>query len=98
MHSKVSTKGWVVIPAALRKRYRLKPGTVVGFREEGEKILIVPRGSDPVEGLFGKQEAGSLSSVLRPQSSALSPQPSVLSPRACRRVSAASAYHKSTFV
>ncbi len=54
MRSKVSAKGWVVIPAALRKRYRLKPGTVVEFREEGEKILIVPRDSDPVEGLFGK--------------------------------------------
>ena len=54
MQSKVSTKGWVVIPAALRKRYCLKPGTVVEFREEGEKILIVPRDSDPVEGLFGK--------------------------------------------
>jgi len=54
MQSKVSTKGWVVIPAALRKRYRLKPGTVVEFRDEGEKILIVPRDSDPVEGLFGK--------------------------------------------
>jgi AbrB family looped-hinge helix DNA binding protein len=54
MQSKVSTKGWVVIPATLRKRYRLKPGTVVEFREEGENILIVPRDSDPVEGLFGK--------------------------------------------
>ena len=54
MQSKVSTKGWVVIPAALRKRYRLKPGTVVEFREEGEKILIVPRNIDPREGLFGK--------------------------------------------
>ncbi len=60
MQSKVSTKGWVVIPAALRKRYRLKPGTVVEFREEGEKILIVPRNTDPVEGLFGKL-AGSVS-------------------------------------
>jgi AbrB family looped-hinge helix DNA binding protein len=60
MQSKVSTKGWVVIPAALRKRYRLKPGTVVEFREEGEKILIVPRNTDPREGLFGKL-AGSVS-------------------------------------
>ncbi len=54
MQSKLSAKGWVVIPAALRKRYRLKPGMVVEFREEGEKILIVPRYSDPVEELFGK--------------------------------------------
>lgn len=54
MQSKVSAKGWVVIPAALRKRYRLTPGMVVEFQEEGEKILLVPRDPDPVEGLFGK--------------------------------------------
>ncbi|MGD0397754.1 MAG: AbrB/MazE/SpoVT family DNA-binding domain-containing protein [Syntrophobacteraceae bacterium] len=54
MQSKVSSKGWVVIPAALRRRYRLKPGSMIEFREEGEKILLIPRGPDPVEGLFGK--------------------------------------------
>jgi AbrB family looped-hinge helix DNA binding protein len=54
LRSKVSAKGWVVIPAALRRRYRLKPGTMVEFREEGEKIFIVARESDPVEDLFGK--------------------------------------------
>jgi bifunctional DNA-binding transcriptional regulator/antitoxin component of YhaV-PrlF toxin-antitoxin module len=32
----------------------LKPGTIVELREEGDKILIVPRISDPVERLFGK--------------------------------------------
>ncbi len=54
MQSKVSSKGWVVIPAAIRRRYRLKPGSMIEFREEGEKILLVPRQPDPVEGLFGK--------------------------------------------
>jgi AbrB family looped-hinge helix DNA binding protein len=54
MKAKVSTKGWVVIPAALRRRYRLQPGTVVEFREEGEKLFIVPSSLDPVEALFGK--------------------------------------------
>jgi AbrB family looped-hinge helix DNA binding protein len=54
MKAKVSTKGWVVIPAALRRRYRLKPGTVVEFREEGEKLFIVSSSLDPVEELFGK--------------------------------------------
>jgi len=54
MQAKVSTKGWVVIPAKLRRRHRLKAGTVVEFREEGERILIVPRREDPVEDLFGK--------------------------------------------
>lgn len=54
MQSKVSSKGWVVIPAALRRRHRLKPGTVVEFLEEGDKIVMVPKDLDPVEALFGK--------------------------------------------
>jgi AbrB family looped-hinge helix DNA binding protein len=54
MKAKVSTKGWVVIPAALRRRYRLQPGTMVEFREESEKLFIVPSGLDPIEELYGK--------------------------------------------
>ena len=54
MEAKVSTKGWIVIPAALRKRYGLKPGTSVEFREHGNKIFIIPRVSDVVEALYGK--------------------------------------------
>ena len=54
MRSKMSTKGWVVIPAALRRRYGLKPGMVVEFREEEGGIVLVPQGTDPVEELFGK--------------------------------------------
>jgi AbrB family looped-hinge helix DNA binding protein len=54
MKAKVSTKGWVVIPAALRRRYGMKPGTVVEFLEEGEKLFIVPSRLNPVEELFGK--------------------------------------------
>lgn len=54
MKAKISAKGWVVIPAALRRRYRLQPGTVVEFREEGERLFLVPSSLDPVEELFGK--------------------------------------------
>ena len=54
MHAKVSAKGWVVIPAALRRRYGLKPGMSVEFRAEGDHIILVPRDSDIVEDLFGK--------------------------------------------
>ena len=53
MKSKVSSKGWVVIPAALRRRYRLEPGSIIEFREEGEKILLVPGVADPIEASFG---------------------------------------------
>ena len=52
--AKVSSKGWVVIPAALRKRLKIKPGTIVEFQEAKGKIAIIPQTKNPVEELFGK--------------------------------------------
>ena len=43
MEAKVSAKGWIVIPAALRRRYGLTPGTVVNVEDTGEKIVISPK-------------------------------------------------------
>ena len=40
---KVSAKGWVVIPAALRRRYGLTPGTIVNIEDAGGKIVISPK-------------------------------------------------------
>ena len=38
--TKVSAKGWVVIPAALRRRYGLTPGTVVHVHDRDGEIVI----------------------------------------------------------
>jgi len=38
--SRVSAKGWVVIPAALRRRYGLVPGVVVNIEDMGDRIVI----------------------------------------------------------
>jgi len=54
MKARVSAKGWVVIPAALRRCYGLQPGAVVEFQEEGKRILIIPRETNVVEELYGK--------------------------------------------
>lgn len=54
MKAKVSTKGWVVIPAALRRRHGLNPGSLVEFRELDDKIVIIPRVKDSIETLYGK--------------------------------------------
>jgi len=54
MKAKVSAKGWVVIPAALRKRFGLKPGSLVEFLESDERIVLAPATKDPVEELYGK--------------------------------------------
>ena len=52
--AKVSAKGWVVIPAALRKRHGLKPGDLVEFRDVDGRIVMIPRTEDVIETLYGK--------------------------------------------
>ncbi len=52
--AKVSAKGWVVIPAVLRKRFGIKPGTSIVFKEAADGIVLVPETTDPVDALFGK--------------------------------------------
>jgi len=54
MKARVSAKGWIVIPAALRRHYGLTQGTIVEFKEAKGKIVLVPRIPDPIEGLYGK--------------------------------------------
>jgi AbrB family looped-hinge helix DNA binding protein len=50
---KVSTKGQVVIPAALRKKHRLSPGTRVRFFEYGDLICVAPVSASPVADAYG---------------------------------------------
>lgn len=38
----ISSKGQVVIPAALRKKYRLEEGVTVTFREDGDRLILEP--------------------------------------------------------
>jgi AbrB family looped-hinge helix DNA binding protein len=38
----ISSKGQLVIPAALRRKYRLKEGTTVSFREEQGRLVMEP--------------------------------------------------------
>ena len=56
IHS-VSSKGWVVIPANLRKKYALLPGTEVRIVDYGGVLAIVPAMKDPLN-----QAAGILNS------------------------------------
>jgi AbrB family looped-hinge helix DNA binding protein len=48
MNVKLSQKGWVVIPAALREKYGLKPGTHLQVVDYGGVLSIVPMFKDPV--------------------------------------------------
>lgn len=62
----ISPKGWIVIPAELRKKYDLQPGTNVVLVDYGGVISIVPAMSDPVEESAGMLKGGpSLTKALR---------------------------------
>ena len=49
MTVKMSTKGWVVIPAALRKKYNLEPGADLLVIDYGGVITLVPTSENPIE-------------------------------------------------
>jgi AbrB family looped-hinge helix DNA binding protein len=49
----VSEKGWVVIPAELRKKHHLYPGTEVQVVDYGGVLALVPKLTDPVSQAAG---------------------------------------------
>jgi len=53
MHVKLSQKGWIVIPAALRKKYGLKPGANLNVVDYGGVLSIVPALDDPIHSGVG---------------------------------------------
>ncbi|MFN2110118.1 MAG: AbrB/MazE/SpoVT family DNA-binding domain-containing protein [Anaerolineae bacterium] len=49
----VSSKGWVVIPKDLRKKYGLVKGRRVQVVEYAQSLVLVPLSNDPVAALHG---------------------------------------------
>jgi len=49
----ISNKGWVVIPAELRKKYALNPGSAVTLVDYGGVLAIVPALNKPVREAAG---------------------------------------------
>lgn len=54
----ISKKGWVVIPAELRKKYHLTTGTKVVIVDDGGVLAIVPTMKDPVKQAHGMPKGG----------------------------------------
>ena len=50
---KTLSKGQIVIPAGIRKRYRIEPGTKIQIMEYGGIIYLVPPVEDPVRAACG---------------------------------------------
>ena len=61
----ISAKGWVVIPAAYRKKYGIKPGDRVRIVDYGGVLSLVPDLSDPIRDAAGMlQGQSSLTAAL----------------------------------
>jgi AbrB family looped-hinge helix DNA binding protein len=58
MNVKLSQKGWVVIPASMRKKYGLKPGANLQVVDYGGVLAIVPAFKDPVKEGAGMLKGG----------------------------------------
>jgi AbrB family looped-hinge helix DNA binding protein len=51
--SVVTTKGQLVIPARLRRRFGIKQGTLIAFLEDDERIIVQPVTREFIRGLRG---------------------------------------------
>ena len=49
----VTTKGQVVIPSRIRKKYKIKSGTKIHFIDERDEIKIVPFTLELIKANFG---------------------------------------------
>jgi bifunctional DNA-binding transcriptional regulator/antitoxin component of YhaV-PrlF toxin-antitoxin module len=48
MTSSVSTRGQLVIPYKLRKKYGIKPHSIVRWMDTGQGLMLIPLTDDPV--------------------------------------------------
>jgi AbrB family looped-hinge helix DNA binding protein len=49
----VTSKGQLVIPSKLRRRYGIKPGTRINFHEEDDGIKIIPLTPEIIDANIG---------------------------------------------
>lgn len=65
MNVKLSQKGWVVIPAEMRKKYRLEPGANLQVVDYGGVLAIVPAFKHPIrDGAGILKEDSSLTNLI----------------------------------
>jgi AbrB family looped-hinge helix DNA binding protein len=65
---KLSARGQVLIPQAIRKAMRLQPGATFNIRREGNAIVLEPVDHiAPIDALYGKYEQVDLLSNLEMQ-------------------------------
>ena len=61
----VTSKGQLVVPSSIRRRFGIKPGTRINFVEEGDRIIFQPVTKEYINSFCGvfKQKPGEKSVV-----------------------------------
>ena len=66
METYTTTKGQIVIPSALRRKYGIKVGTKILVYDDGERIILKPVTEQYLKGLQGTLKGkGALKALLR---------------------------------
>ncbi|MGQ9646130.1 MAG: AbrB/MazE/SpoVT family DNA-binding domain-containing protein [Thermodesulfobacteriota bacterium] len=50
---KTLSKGQIVIPAEIRRKYHIEPGTKIQIMEYGGIIYLIPPVEDPIKAAYG---------------------------------------------
>lgn len=64
MHSTITERGQTAIPAALRKRYGLKPHMKLEWIDLGRTIAVTPVPTDPIKAMHGMLKGSGLTQAL----------------------------------
>ncbi|TET82940.1 MAG: AbrB/MazE/SpoVT family DNA-binding domain-containing protein [Anaerolineales bacterium] len=64
MKTYISTKGQLVIPAKLRRKYGIKPGTRIQVIDRGNQIVLQPITEEYIRKLRGSLKGGNALRVL----------------------------------
>ncbi|HEX6304805.1 MAG TPA: AbrB/MazE/SpoVT family DNA-binding domain-containing protein [Anaerolineales bacterium] len=65
METYVSSKGQIVIPADMRRKYGIKSGTRIEIYDDGERIILRPVTPEYIRSLRGSLKGGGALKILK---------------------------------